>query len=99
MDDIVFVPLTQHKAAIIDGVDAPEILSHKWHVNISAYNMYACRKVGKRGQQKRIWMHRLIAGTPDGQECHHKDGNSLNNRRGNLENCTRQRNLSYRKRG
>jgi len=99
MDDVVFVRLTQYKVAMIDGADAPLILPYKWHAHKSGYNWYACRKVGKRGQQKHIWMHRVIANAKDGEQVHHKDTNPLNNRRKNLERCTQQKNLLYRKWG
>ena len=33
-------------------------------------------------------MHRVIAGTPDGMETDHRDGDTLNNLPDNLRNCT-----------
>lgn len=99
MDDVFFVRLTQHKVAMIDAIDAPMILSYKWYAHKSSYNYYACRKVGKRGKQRRVWMHRVIANAKDGEQVHHKDANTLNNRRTNLERCTERKNLSYRKWG
>ena len=99
MDDVVFVRLTQYKVAMIDAIDATKILPHKWHVHKSSYKYYACRKVGSRGKQKRIFMHHVISQPDEGQETHHIDGNSLNNRNNNLLNCTRKENLQYQQRG
>ena len=41
-------------------------------------------------------MHRLVLGTPDGQETDHVDGDGLNNRRANLRPATRSQNACNR---
>lgn len=39
-------------------------------------------------------MHREIMNTPKGMECHHKNGNTFDNRRKtNLENLTKQEHM------
>lgn len=99
MCDFVAIPLQLGKVTLVSPEDAEWVKKHKWHAHKSAYTWYACRKVGKRGQQKRIWLHNAIMKPKPGQEVHHKDGNSLDNRRPKLIVCTKQENLSYRKGG
>jgi len=96
MDDVIFVRLTNGKVAMIDAIDASLILSDKWHAHKSAYNWYACRMVGRRGQRKFIYMHRVIMNVQAGRVVHHIDGNSLNNCRNNLAVCSQKENLAYR---
>ena len=39
--------------------------------------------------RKTLFLHRLIAGTPDGMETDHVNGDTLDNRKCNLRICTR----------
>jgi hypothetical protein len=39
------------------------------------------------------FLHKFIMNPPDGMDVDHKDGNTLDNRRGNLRICTDQQNL------
>jgi hypothetical protein len=55
--------------------------------------VYAARNCKRgAGPRKKILMHRVIADTPDGLFADHRDGNGLNNRRGNLRSATHQQN-------
>jgi len=38
-------------------------------------------------------MHREIMNTPEGMECHHKEGNTFDNRKEMLENLTKQEHM------
>ena len=44
------------------------------------------------GKRKVIYMHRLIARTPDGLDTDHIDRSGLNNQRANLRHCTESQN-------
>ena len=46
----------------------------------------------ENGRRKSYRMHREVAHTPEGLECDHINGNSLDNRKANLRSATRQQN-------
>ncbi len=88
------IPLTQGKYAIVDPDDFYWLSRHKWTASRVYTKFYAvrselCRTSGKR---KSLRMHREIAHTPEGLECDHINGNSLDNRKANLRSATRQQN-------
>ena len=71
--EIITVPLTQGKVAVIDAIDAPEILKYKWFaVKASRGIFYAAR----RTPQGRIHMHNQIMGM---KWVDQKDYDGLNN--------------------
>lgn len=98
-EDIIIIPLTQGKIALIDADDYHLVAGYKWTAKKSAYNWYAVRKETINGKSKRIYMHRVISQCPVDKIVHHLNCNSLDNRYLNLENCSRQDNLSYRRTG
>lgn len=85
------IQLTQNKVTLVDDEDFDELSKYSWQYD----NGYASRRTlaeegGKR--QTRIWMHRLIANTPDGFFTDHKNHNKLDNRKANLRTCTHSQN-------
>ena len=87
---MVRIPLTQGKLALVDD-DCAQLLSlHKWRFNAGYAVRWSSRTDGKR---RLIHMHRVIAGTPEGMEVDHVNGDSLDNRRQNLRNCIHSQNL------
>jgi hypothetical protein len=83
--------LSRGKYAIVDPADFYRLREYKWFVSVGINNkFYAARwapnRNGKRG--KSIRMHREVANTPDGLECDHINGNSLDNRKANLRSAT-----------
>lgn len=88
------IPLTQGKFAIVDPDDYYRLSEYKWSASRVYNKFYAVRTAqaekGRRG--KTIRMHREIANIPDGLECDHINGNSLDNRKANLRPATRQQN-------
>jgi hypothetical protein len=88
------IPLTQGKYAIVDPDDYYWLSKHKWTASRVYTKFYAVRselcKTG--GKRKSYRMHREVAHTPDGLECDHINGNSLDNRKANLRSATRQQN-------
>lgn len=94
------IRLTKGRITYVDDDDYEWLSRLSWHVTKSAHNFYAVRMdaQNENGRTK-IWMHRAIMGLKkdDKQVVHHKNGDSLDNRRANLEICTQTQNLSYRK--
>lgn len=65
------------------------IIQCHWKIKYSNNTPYAVRKVHRQGKTITLRMHREIMKTPAGYDCHHKNKNSLDNRKVNLENCTK----------
>jgi len=88
------IPLTQGKYAIVDPDDFYWLSKHKWTVARVYTKFYAVRYEGSKpsGKRKSYRMHREVAHTPEGLECDHINGNSLDNRKANLRSATRQQN-------
>jgi hypothetical protein len=88
------IQLTRGMSAMVDDSDYEWLNQWKWHYQGDKMRNtgYAARREGTRLHKKQIYMHRLIAGTPDGMEVDHVDGNGINNLRDNLRNCTRSQN-------
>jgi len=80
------IPLGKDAYAIVDVADFEAFSRYRWKLVKSRACYYACRRTHVDGKNKTIRMHRLIANTPDDQECHHINRNTLDNRRANLEN-------------
>lgn len=89
---MAYIELTKDKKALIDD-DCFELLSqYKWYYAATAGG-YAYTTVGGRKNKKNIAMHRLISNPQGNEDVDHVNGNRLDNRRGNLRNCTRTQNL------
>lgn len=89
-DGVGYVSLTQGFEAIIDAADVPLIEGFNWSVLRSPRRkaVYAARVVRDGNRQRMILMHRVIAAASDDAQVDHRDGDGLNNRRGNLRLCT-----------
>lgn len=88
------IPLTKGKVAIVDDTDYEQLMQYKWQASCYRGTWYARRgglaALGQRGMT--FSMHREIMRPPAELEVDHKDGNGLNNTRGNLRICTPQEN-------
>jgi len=83
------IKLTQGKVAIVDVEMLPYICKWTWFAFQAKYKWYARTSVKSKKRSYHLSMHRLIAKTPSGLVCHHKNGNSLDNRKSNLTNMQR----------
>jgi hypothetical protein len=73
--------------AVVDAGDVALVSGRRWFKAKSGG--YAVSKDrDANGREVNVWMHRVILGTAPGLETDHKDGNRLNNRRGNLRPAT-----------
>ncbi len=59
----------------------------RWWIDTNGY-VYAPGNT----KRKRVWLHRLLMGSPMNMIVDHIDGNILNNTRSNLRMCTKQQN-------
>lgn len=81
--------LTQNKRAIVDDSDYEWLNQWKWYFD----GKYAARWVGGRKNKTKIYMHRLINETPEGQDTDHLDRDPLNNVRSNLKSKSHAHNI------
>lgn len=86
--NFALIPLSHGKCTIVDPEDFSSLTIVKWKAVKSSFCWYAVRDVVIDGQVFRIRMHRIISQTPDDQICHHKNRQSLDNRRKNLCNMS-----------
>ena len=88
------IPLTQGKYAIVDPVDYYRLSEYKWSAMRAGKKFYAGRRGPKRNgkRPKMIRMHREVINTPDGLECDHINGRTLDNRKANLRSVTHMQN-------
>lgn len=80
---IARIPLTQGMVALIDARDEAQVRQFTWIASKSANAFYARASMGSAipGLQ----MHRFILDAPKGVQVDHLNGNTLDNRRCNIE--------------
>lgn len=82
------IPLTRGKVTIVSDWRFEELSKFKWNALLGMGKFYAARKSNtKNGKRYLILMHRIIAGTPDGMDTDHINGDTLDNRDENLRTC------------
>lgn len=80
------IPLSQGKVALIDDADFELVNQFKWYANRDRRGYYAKRNVpAPHGRQTVQKMHTFIMGQ---RGIDHRDGDGLNNQRGNLRPAT-----------
>lgn len=93
LKEIALVPLNIG-FAIIDAEDLELVSRYRWRfcqrTTRLAYAVTSYKKAD--GKWKLIFMHRLIAKTPEGVMTDHRDGNGLNNCKSNLRIATNAQN-------
>ena len=99
--EVAYVPLTLGYVAVIDAADVPLVQGWSWHAKIrgcgeNVKGVYALRNEPRGSARHMAYMHRVIAGTPEGMDTDHIDGDGLNNRRSNLRTATRSQNMRNR---
>jgi hypothetical protein len=89
-DQIRYIPLTKGKFAIVDKADFKWLSRFRWSCQDTKSGCYAVRHAKKHENYRRkaVFMHRLLAGDPEGLLVDHINGNSLDNRRANLRLAT-----------
>ena len=79
------IRLTNGGSTKVSDRDYKRLRKHNWYKKQSAYSWYACRCVVRGERKITLRMHRVIMNCPKNREVHHKNADSLDNRRGNLE--------------
>jgi len=91
--DYCKVPLTQGRFAKVDPEDYLWLAQFRWHCHRRPNTCYALRSVWERSGSRKIFMHRLVNNTPRHLVCDHVNRHGLDNRKGNLRNCTKGKNV------
>lgn len=92
------IPLTQGMVALVDDEDFDIVAGFKWHALRRPNGLWhAVRTVRRHGIKRSIYMHRVIAGAAAHLEVDHRDGDGLNNRRGNIRIATKRQNAQNRR--
>ena len=82
------IELSQGKFAIVDRPEPLGLQYFKWRAIRCNFRWYAVATSTYTGHKSTVAMHRLIAGTPANEVCHHLNKHSLDNRLCNLMNLT-----------
>ncbi len=83
------IKVGKHATAIIDIADKEEIEKYTWFIKKTRGCVYAARSHISPGRKTIVYMHRQIARCPRGFVVHHRNGNTLDNRKSNLQCCSK----------
>lgn len=76
--------------AYIDAEDYDKCVTRDWRIALKRNNPYVITGSKNRGKNNMIYLHQFVFGTaPKGYEIDHRDHNSLNNRKSNLQYLTK----------
>lgn len=90
--------LNHGKVTTVDDEDFERLNQFKWWAHRDGNTWYAQRHSPMiDGKRKNILMHREILNIPNGIKGDHRNGNGLDNRKGNLRLSTSQQNAHNRK--
>jgi hypothetical protein len=81
--------LTQGYFTLVDDDDYTFLSQFNWH---TLQGKHGKKYAGKGRGGNCLKMHRVIMNTPDDMQVDHKDGDTLNNQKYNLRNCTNAQN-------
>ena len=92
------VHLTKGFCAIVSEQDFLRVVRHSWHVHFSGGKKKLPQPYARANiKGKKVYLHRFITGAADFLEVDHRNHQTLDNRRENLEVTDRQTNLSRRR--
>lgn len=79
------IPLGKGLFAIVDPEELAWLNKYRWFARKSKCRWYALRKFVMDGKEYTMRMHRQLTGCPRDMAVHHKNRNTLDNRKSNLE--------------
>jgi hypothetical protein len=79
------IPLSQGLFALVSDEDFEFLSQWKWYAAKCKAGYYARRMEQMNGKRTLIYMHRVVTNAPLGMEPDHKNHNTLDNRRENLQ--------------
>jgi hypothetical protein len=85
------VPLSRGLVALVSPEDYDRVMAHKWMARLENRTWYALRDLPRQPGQRfrsKEKLHRFILGAGPGDVIDHRDGDGLNNTRGNLRRAT-----------
>jgi hypothetical protein len=92
----VSVPLAGSRSfALVLLPDARKIVGQPWRLDKDGYASYVIWGVGSKRCQT-VYMHRVILGAERGQVTDHRNGDRIDNRRGNIRLATQSQNSANR---
>jgi len=84
------IELTEGEKVIVDSEDYERLSKYKWYLMKGKNNMYVFSRVN----EKTVYMHRFIMNVDNKGTCiDHIDGNTLDNRKKNLRECSYSQNM------
>src|SRR5436853_3476103 len=91
---IRLIPLTKGQNAIVDVIDYGRLMQWNWYSkwNIHTRSFYAMNRSQIDRKHCNTWMHRVVLNLPSDRFADHINGNTLDNRRQNLRECTKTEN-------
>jgi len=87
------IELTRGVSVMVDDNDYEHLSQWKWFAQKCKNKLYAARTIWGKEKSQIVLMHRIIMETPSDMQVDHINGNTLDNRRINLRNCTKTQNL------
>jgi hypothetical protein len=85
---VSLIPLRPGGWAVVDPEDYDRLIIFKWFVKRSGGRFYACRKFIIKHKEQIVFMHREIMQPEPWLIVHHRNWNSLDNRKSNLQIVT-----------
>lgn len=82
------VPIGKGRFVLMDQDAYPLIKNFRLKLRKSHSTVYVKLIYLNSHPRKEAMLHRLINNTPPDQQCHHRNGNTLDNRRSNLLNLS-----------
>lgn len=93
------IPLTRGMVTLVDDDRYEDLAQFGWYAHSCSNGryFYAARRLSVAEGHAFIFMHRIIVSIPEGMHPDHRNGDTLDNRAGNLRPATRQQNQQNRR--